>query len=198
MSGRTIDLDKKIPIKSEWLNSQYGSLYQKGEGYEISPRDAARLALKDSDNTALLLIWNIIGQDTLKGDNNSLNYLDVIYGYVEDGRIQIGARSYSSILKCIYLSCFNSLEDSQEMLSYLTESNFTNRLSRYLPQEIKVAHKIGAYSTRYQSDCGIIYLSKRNYVLCVMVESDDAKASDIIANLSQKIYSYLSNTKLNQ
>jgi beta-lactamase class A len=189
-TGR-LDLDKKVSIKKESLDSGYGTLYQKGEGYEISLRDAARLALKDSDNTALLTIWNELGKDQLPLNDDALNYLDIEYGVVEDGRAQIGTRSYSSILKCLYFACFNTKSDSEEILEYLTESTFDYRLTKYLPEDIKVAHKIGTYTTRYQSDCGITYLQGKNYAICIMVEGNDPEASEIIADLSNRTYLYL-------
>lgn len=186
-----LDLDGKVAIKEEWLNQEYGTLYQKGAGYEITRREAARLALKDSDNTALLLVWSEINRSGLTLEDQSLNYLDVEYGLVEDERVQIGARSYSSILKCLYFACFNSKEDSQEMLEYLTQSTFNDRLTKYLPNEVPVAHKIGTFSTRYQSDCGITYVPSRNYILCIMVEGEDPTSSQYIADLSQLVYLYM-------
>lgn len=190
-----IDLDKKVVLKKEWLNDEYGTLYQKGEGYELSIREAARLTLKDSDNTALLLIWDQLEGVQINPENDSMNYLDVEYGLVEDGRAQISARSYSSILKCLYLSCFNNNNDSQEMLEYLTKSTFNNRLTKYTPDSLKIAHKIGTYNVRYQSDCGIFYVPQKNYVLCVMVTGEDPGASQIIADISQSVYLFITESK---
>lgn len=187
-----VNLDKKVPLKKEWLNSEYGSLYEKGEGYEITIREAARLALKDSDNTALLLVWAQLSDLTIQPENDSLNYLDIEYGVVEDDRVQIGARSYTSIIKCLYYSCFNNNQDSEQMLTYMTESSFRDRLTKYLPEDLKIAHKIGTYNTRYQSDCGLVYLENRRYALCIMVEGQDPDSSQIIADLSQKVYLHLS------
>jgi len=190
-----VDLDRKIPLQEQWLNQEYGKLYLKGAGYELTLRDAAKLTLRDSDNTALLMIWDSIEKARLPQDEESLNYLDVDFSIVEDGRALIGARSYSSILKCLYLSCYNSKDSSQEMLSYLAESTFTNRLTREIPNDIKVAHKIGTYNIRYQSDCGIVYLDKNNYVLCVMIEGQDPLASEQIAQVSRIVYDYMTKTR---
>jgi len=187
-----IDLDKKVPLKKEWLNNEYGTLYQKGEGYEISIRDAAKLTLKDSDNTALELIWDQFEGIPITSENDSLSYLDIEYGVVEDGRAQIGARSYSSMLKCIYLACFNSKEHSEDMLDYMTESIFNDRLTKYLPTNIvQVAHKIGTYNSRYQSDCGIVYVPTKNYLLCIMVTGEDPIGSQTIADISQLTYLFI-------
>jgi len=78
-----IDLDKTVKLKKEWLNSEYGTLYKQGEGYPITIREAAKLTLKDSDNTALLLIWDQLkplqtspDQDALKCPNQNI---DIVY-----------------------------------------------------------------------------------------------------------------------
>ena len=96
----------------------------------------------------------------------------------------------------MYYSCYISPQDSQQILQYLTESPYNNRITADLPHNITVAHKIGEYNTpttNVQSDCGIVYLTNRNYLLCIMVTETDPEASSEIATISQTVYSYLSN-----
>jgi beta-lactamase class A len=185
-----VDLDKKVALKQEWLNDEYGALYKEGVGHEITIREAARLAMVDSDNTAILLIF-----DQLDGlanqSSNVLSFLDTDYEVNPEERVLISARAYSSIIKCLYFACYNTKEDSQEILSYLTESSFDNRLVSKIPDDIKVAHKIGTFSTKFQSDCGVFYMPEKNYVLCVMVEGNDPLASNIISTASDKVYQYV-------
>jgi beta-lactamase class A len=185
-----IDLDRKVKLKKEWLNNEYGTLYQKGEGYEITIREAARLTLKDSDNTAILLIFDQIKNYTDE-TSNVLSFLDLEYDTTADERVFLGARSYSSILKCLYLTCYNSKDSSQEILTYLTQSSYNNRLTLLLPEDVLVAHKIGTFSKEYQSDCGIFYVVSRNYLLCVMVKGEDPVASATIASISKQVYYYI-------
>lgn len=188
---KKIDLDKEIPLQPEWLNSEYGTLYQKGAGYKITVREAARLAMKDSDNTAILLIQHELKNANIPQKDSAFNNVDIDYDSQQDGRVLIGPRSYSSILKCLYLACYNSQNDSQEILSYLTESTFSNRLTAQLPTKLKVAHKIGTYANEYQSDCGIVYVEKKNYSLCIMVNGKDPQSSQIISDLSKITYDYI-------
>lgn len=186
-----IDMNKKVALKKELLNSDYGNLYKKGEGYEITLEKAAELTLKDSDNTALLLIWNELNQVKLNDNEQALYYLDIEYDINKDNTVSIGAMSYSSVLKCLYFSCFNNKEDSNRMLEYLSGSSFKDRLMRYLPGDVKVSHKIGTFSEEFQSDCGIVYLPKENYLICIMVEGKEEDSSRIIGDISQKVYLYM-------
>ncbi len=186
-----IDLDKKVPLQREWLDDKFGTLYKKGEGYEISMREAAKLALTESDNTAISAILYST-RDTLKPEENVINSLDVSLERDDQLLLSISARSYASFLKCLYFSCYLDKADSQEILDYLTESKFNNRMRAGIPDNVLIAHKIGTYSNKTQSDCGVVYEPSRNYILCVMLYvGDNTSGNSHIANLSRITYEYI-------
>ncbi len=187
-----LSLDQKVQLRQEWLNSDYGNLYKKGTGYELTLREAARVLLTDSDNTALRAILAST-ETALETKDRALGSLDIEFSQTSDEGIDIGTRSYSSFLKCLYFACYVSKEHSQELLEYLTQTTFDKRLVAGIPdKEVKIAHKIGVYNTQIQSDCGIIYLAKNNYVLCVMLQgNDDVVTNNHIAELSRVVYEYV-------
>jgi beta-lactamase class A len=186
-----IDLDKKVSLQREWLDDKFGTLYKKGEGYELSLREAAQIALAESDNTAISAILYST-KDMLKLDENVINSLDVSFERNEELLLSISARSYGSFLKCLYFSCYLNKADSQEILSYLTESTFNNRLRAGIPENVQVAHKIGTFSEQTQSDCGIVYEANRNYLLCVMLNvRNDTDGNKHIADISRITYEYI-------
>lgn len=185
-----VNLDEEISLKKEWLNSEYGTLYLKGEGYKITLRELARLTLKDSDNTGQLAIGSYVLK-FMDDEKSVLSALDISYESEDSRRLIINPYSYSSILKCLYLSCFLERQDSQEILSYMSESIFNDRLTRYTPASLLFAHKIGTYTNDTQSDCGIAYPENKNYVLCIMVKGSDPEASKIISELSKMVYDYV-------
>lgn len=189
-----VDLDKTISLKKEWLNDQYGDLYKKGEGYNITLRQAAEIMLTQSDNTAALAIYNSLA-DVVPIDKQLLSFIDVEYGINQDSSVRLGPETYSSILKCLYFSCYLNKDESQEILDYLSKSKADNRLKLFLPNDIVVAHKIGVYdtteTTQVQSDCGVFYISNRNYLLCVMVKGDEQYASRIIGDVSKLTYDFI-------
>jgi len=189
-----LDLDTKIPLKQEWLNKDYGTLYQKGAGYMLSYRDAARYALQDSDNTAVLMILDALKTSKMSVQEEAVNYLDITFTVTDTLQIDIGAQSYTSILKCLYFSCYLELNDSQELLSYMSKSSFTDRLMGQLPSGVIAAHKIGTAGLEIQSDCGIFYIPNRNYSLCVMLKQSDPEASKHIAVISKMVYDYVTSS----
>jgi beta-lactamase class A len=179
-------------VTKDMLDSSFGELYKKGAGYTLSVREAAQIMLEQSDNTALAVIAASV-KGKIPEDRTVYQYTDVDFSQNKDLTVLMNARAYSSILKCLYFSCYNNKEDSQQILQYLTKSNFNNRLAAGVADKnIKIAHKIGNYSNDVQSDCGIIYYPKRNYLLCVMLNGPDSASTDTdISMLSKITYDYV-------
>jgi beta-lactamase class A len=187
-----INLDDKVTLKEEWLNERFGELYEKGVGYELSYNDAVKILLQDSDNTALRLIIEAT-DSTLEIEDRALGALDIEFNLDSEDGILVGTRSYSSFLKCLYFACYNTKEDSQRILEYLSETNFDNRIVAGIEDKsLTVAHKIGVFNTQVQSDCGIVYLDRNNYIICIMIEgSNNDSTNGHFSNLSNAVYSYL-------
>jgi beta-lactamase class A len=191
-----LNIDNKTALQASWLNDEYGSLYKKGAGYQISPRDAAKIMLEQSDNTALAVVGDAI-KGKLTDSESSINYLDLDMKVNGDGSISMNARGYSSILKCLYFACYNTKADSQTMLEQLTNSIYTSRIPAGIADKnIKVAHKIGTNFNNNQNDCGIIYYPKNNYLLCVMIPGNESEQTDQhIANISKIVYDFINTGK---
>lgn len=189
-----VNLDDNVTLKTEWLDSGYGNLYKKGAGYSLTLREAAKIMLQESDNTALKAVAYST-MNKVPEDQSPFNGLDVDFSRGADLSVAISARAYSSFLKCLYFSCYNTKYDSQEILTSLTQSSFDSRLKAGISDKsVPVAHKIGVFNNITQSDCGIIYVEKRNYVLCVMINGKENSETDkIIADISKKTYDYIKN-----
>ena len=99
------------------------------------------------------------------------------------------------MLKCLYLACYNNYADSQQILSWMAESNSPPRLRAQLPSSVTVAHKYGTGGGRSESDCGIVYVPKRPYIICVMVDTAPEDANAIIASVSKQVYDYIVNVR---
>ena len=187
-----VDLQKMVTIEPEWIDANYGQLYKKGAGYSLSIEDAIEIMLKDSDNTALKLVGAQL-EGALPKDESSLNYLDIDLTVNQDSSISLDSKNYSSLLKCLYFSCYNNISDSQKILEHLTNSSFKSRLvAGVADKNIKIAHKIGTNSNNNQSDCGIFYIPQRNYVVCAMILGNDSKETNAhFYNISKIIYDFV-------
>ncbi|HRJ91343.1 MAG TPA: serine hydrolase, partial [Candidatus Saccharibacteria bacterium] len=175
-------------------DSNYGDLYKKGAGYKLSIHDLARITIEQSDNTALNGVQDIIKPHvSTNSPNSAYSALDVEFTDSSSTDLQLSARSYTSFLKCLYFACYLSTDSSQEIMNYLTHSTEgkSNKLKKYLPNNVKIAHKIGVAGNMSQADCGVVYVPNRNYALCVMLEESEDRASEVIAQVSKKVYDYV-------
>lgn len=182
-------LDKEVTIARKDVDPLYGSLWKKGAGTKLSLKEAVRLTLVDSDNTAANLLTDEV-VPKLPPQQGSFSQLDIPTDKNNLSISVITAKAYSSTLKCLYLSCFLEPEDSQQILSLLALSD-NPRIKAGVPSYITVADKIGTFSTEVQSDCGIIYVPKRPYLMCMMVGSPEDKADPQISAVSKLIYDYV-------
>jgi beta-lactamase class A len=168
-------------------------------GNSITLQQAAQITLKYSDNTTLNLIKGRI--DPLIDDtSDAIRNLDISYtvtGPASDEQVSISAQSYSSVLKCLYFACFNTPQDSSQILGLLIGSAESDRLVAGVPKNITVAHKIGSGGSTAQSDCGIVYYPQKPYLVCLMFFNINSTANNpdpYFAHVSQMIYDYINTT----
>ncbi len=188
-----MDSDPEIEIKEEYLDNEFGTLYRKGAGHKIKMSEAVRLALEESDNTAAKLIASNVQE---------LDFNDV-YGGVdielltdEDGAIMT-AKNYSSVLKSLYFSAVLEKDSSEEILNYLSNSKFNNKLVAGVDPDITVAHKIGDFidketGAKAYMDCGVVYYPRRPYLLCMVSRTDEETAKSRMSYVSKIIFDYIS------
>lgn len=186
-----VNLEKEVKLEAEWLDASFGDLYKKGAGHKLTLRQAAEIMLRDSDNTALNAVSaSMMGAVPL--NDNPFNFLDAEFTQNEDKTVSIGTRSYSSFLKCLYFSCYLNKQHSQEILDFLSNTAFKDRIVAGVDDQVAVAHKVGNFGQTTQSDCGIVYLEKKNYVLCIMLEGpDNTETDEKIATMSKMTFEYL-------
>ena len=196
--GKT-SLDTKVTVPSDLVNAndkQYGNQANLKPGDQITLGEAAKIALEESDNAAAYTIFNFIN-NLLPQQDQALNNLDIETqsGQSSDkgNYVLIGAAEYTSILRCLYFSCFLNPDDSQAVLNYLINSADNNRIRAGVPQDIQVARKIGSFSNITQSDCGIVYVPNRRYTLCIMLDEDATPADQHIKKISEIVYNYIKN-----
>lgn len=186
--------DSEIVITKDMIDDQFGDLWQKGPGYKIKASEAVRLALEESDNTAARALVPIIDK---KDFDSVYEGLDIELDSDNYGAL-LTAKSYASILKALYFSAVIGKESSEEILDYLTKTKFPDKLAAGVPSNILVAHKIGDYSDDKGNeafmDCGIVYVPRRPYSLCMLSIGDEQIARERMQFLSKTIYDYISST----
>ncbi len=183
-----VDKNTLLTVKEENLDKRFGTLWQKGAGTQLTVEEAIRLALVESDNTAANTLLSVIpGEFT----ENVFESLDI--PTTKDGElILISPKNYSSVFRSLYLSSYLMRRSSNEILHRLTETTWNKQLAAGIPPGIKVAHKFGVWQNdRVHTDCGIVYVPDRPYLLCMMVKSEREKADEYMTHVSKMVYGYV-------
>lgn len=185
----------QLTLQKSNLDPYYGQLWQEGPGYRLTLENAIEIMLTKSDNTAARVISDALPDGAAE---NIFDLLDI--PKVQKGEaLVVTPKNYSSILRSLYLSSILPVADSNALLNILTRTDFNDRIAGGVPKNIKVAHKIGVHTSpdltkSIFTDCGIVYVPKRPYILCVMVESQENQAMHYMTNISNIIYRYVTST----
>jgi beta-lactamase class A len=188
--GKSHDSEAVILTK-KMLHVDYGSLWKRGEGAKVTLGEAVEYALKESDNTAVEVI---ISKTNYKYFQEVYDGLDVDSKEVREIPV-ITLKNYSSILKALFFASVVNKEHSEKILSLLTESIYKDKLPSGVSENIKVAHKIGVADNQLYTDCGIVYVPRRPYLLCLFSVSDENMARDRMEKISKTVYDFVSTAK---
>lgn len=184
--------DPMITITKQMIDDQFGDLWKKGPGTKIRASEAIRLAIEDSDNTAARALVSLIDEQDFQ---NVYQGLDIDLNSDNEGAL-LSAKNYSSILKALYFSSVLNRDSSEEILDLLTKTKFPDKLVAGVPSNILVAHKIGDYNDEKGNeafmDCGIVYVPRRPYILCMLSVSDEQTTRERMQLISKTIYDYVS------
>lgn len=102
----------------------------------------------------------------------------------------ITAKEMADFLEKLYKGQIIDKEYSGKMLELLKKQKINDRIPKFLPKEVVVAHKTGDIDF-FEHDAGIVYTPSGDYIFVAMSESDipDA-AGGRIAKLSEAVYKY--------
>lgn len=181
-----------LTVEQQDIDPNFGTLHERGVGTRLSVGDAIYQVLVNSDNTARNLFFKVVSQEEI---TDVYDYLGIPKDFGDEPTVS--AKNYSSILRSLYFSSYINPQNSYAILDLLTRSEFSDKIVAGVPDGVLVAHKIGVRNGRpgvtdVFTDCGIIYLTKRPYLLCVMTEMSESDAQRIMSSISKVIYDYIS------
>jgi beta-lactamase class A len=189
-----VEGDPTTTILEKDISDRFGALWRKGAGSKIQLSKAVELSLIESDNTAINVVLRYVTKEDL---SHIYNGLDILLKKEEGNNASITTKAYASILKALFFSSLLPKEDSEHILDLLTKTKFKDKLPAGLPADIPVAHKISVYENLKVSvyaDCGIVYVPKRQYLLCMASRSSDEVARERMRTVSKMVYDFVSTT----
>ena len=187
--------DQIVLLESDMANtgSLFGTLYLKGAGYKMTIKEGLIHVLEESDNTALNALMR------------KISYNELTEAYVATGlpwpkftsEINdnlVSPKQYMNIFRSLYYSSYLRRTYSQLILSLLSESDFDGGIPAGIPKGVKVANKIGFFNMDPESyhDCGIVYVPKKPYMLCVMSSYTTQEDFNVVTSkISETVYDYV-------
>lgn len=180
-----IDLEDKITVTDDDIQDYgTGSIRYESMPKAYSIKQLSKLMLEESDNTAAHVLTVYLGEDKLQEYSDELGMEAT---YIIDNTTS--AYDMGLILEEIYKEKVTSKALTREMLDFMKDTLFEDRLARNFPSEIEVYHKAADAVTMIH-DVGIIDDGKNPFILAVlttdMVSEDHAKEK--IGALAKFIY----------
>ncbi|OGG04017.1 hypothetical protein A2W14_00800 [Candidatus Gottesmanbacteria bacterium RBG_16_37_8] len=182
-----IDLDKIIvPQTKDIQDYGTGSIRYDKPGTAYSIRTLARLMMEKSDNTAAYLLASVIvGLDEVQ---KLVTDWGMLQTDMKENKTSV--KDISKVLKKMYQGEITSPELSREMLDFMDDSDYEDRIPKGVPSTITVYHKTGD-EVRTIHDAGIIVLPDRPYYLGIMTTdvADAEVTKSKMARISQIVFS---------
>lgn len=181
-----ISLDDKITIlKKDIQDYGTGSIRYQKMPQTYSLRNLAKLALKQSDNTAAHVLSLKIGEDNVQKLVDS-------WGMKQTNMKNNKTTTFdmSLLFEKIYKNEITDIPRTKELLESMTDTDFEDRLPKDLPNGTKIYHKTGD-GEGFVHDLGIVETEKGVYFLGVMtsdIGEDEAETKNTIAEISKKIF----------
>jgi len=208
---KQIDLAKHVVLKKEDMVPGSGILTtQFSPGASFSLRDAVRLMIAFSDNTATNLVLDQIGlpatakyMEELGCPNTKIHSKvfkrDTSVFPERSKQFGLGSTTANEMLRLLELLHQRQLvspEASDSMKEHLLACDDKKKFPRFLPEGTKLAHKTGSVDA-VRTDAGIIYSPAGPIALCVMTNQNkdtrwtDENAGDLLcANIAKAVYEH--------
>jgi beta-lactamase class A len=182
--------DNKLVLMPNDKDEKFGNLYKEPNGSIYTIEELVKRNMIDSDNTANFILTRNLELKDIENIYKHIGLNDFISTTGE-----IGAKKYSVIFRALYNASYLSEENSQKLLTYLSETEFNGYLKSSLPTDVPFSHKIGIDVDRnVYLDSGIVFVSKRPYLLTVMVNGKEEHiAQEIMKEISKQVFTYVSN-----
>jgi beta-lactamase class A len=188
-----LSLDDEITMRASdvWAEGT-GVLYRYPVGTTMTLRECASFLIKESDNTAEVMLNRYLGEEEIEAELRRLGARSTSYWMPNTTT----PSDVLLVLKAIADPSHTSPELSSEMLEIMTGTSFEDRLPQPLPEGVRIAHKIGSYESTF-SDAGIVFPEEKSnidqayYVVVFSEGTTEVEARGTIQDVSLAAYQAL-------
>jgi len=181
-----ISLDETITYEECDYEEGTGDIQYAEFGTEYTLKELSRLSIEASDNVAINMLARYLGYEKI------IEYRESLVNHtIQQDRNVTTPKDMAIYLK-VLLDLTQNSPDTHELLDFLLNTEYNDRIPLYLPEDVPVAHKIGN-QVEACHDVGIVF-AKRPYILCLYSEKvDEETAPETLAQVSKMIYDFSQN-----
>jgi beta-lactamase class A len=184
-----INMDKVITLQAEDIQDYgTGTIRYDPPGTSYTVKTLARLMMEKSDNTAAYILANyVIGLPKIQSLMES-------WGLIQTDMAgnKTSNRDIELLFNKIYHGKITNPANTDELFSFLKNSDFEDRIPALLPKNVTVYHKIGNGPGMFH-DAGIVSGPKISYYIGIFTSdvTDEIEATKTAALVSKTVYDYL-------
>lgn len=188
-----LDPQKKIKYKIEDLNKKFeissdSAELTKGE-LDTTISKALSQMITISHNYSALALTAEIGLSKVGSFLTDNNFVNSGVGDTP----QTTATEIAEFYEKLYRGELGDSDSTQKMIDLLKGQQLNDRIPKYLPDSIEVAHKTGELNF-VKHDTGIVFAPNGHYIIVLLSETKDPKsAAEKEALLSKAVYEYFEN-----
>lgn len=183
-----VNFDEQITLQKRDIQDYgTGSLRYQKPGSTYSIKTLAKLALKQSDNTAAYILGEKIGKARIQEIIDS-------WGLTQTNLEENQTSPYDMYLlfKKIYANEITDEAKSKELLSFMQDTDIEDRLPKLLPDGTAVYHKAGD-TVGGLHDIGIIMHDNKPFFLAVLtsdIGNTESDTKNTIAKIAKNVIDY--------
>lgn len=185
-----VNFDRVVTLQAEDIQDYgTGSIRYDPPGTTYTVKTLVRLMMQKSDNTAAFLLGNyVVGLPTVQSIINSwgLTQTDMANNKTSNKDMEL-------LIRKIYGNNVASPPLTAEMLGFMKDSDFENRIPGDLPSDVTVYHKTGDGETGEIHDVGIVIHGNTTYYIGILTSNagDPEAASKLEAKISKIVYDFM-------
>lgn len=206
-SKQEISLSDSILVPDPTKTGGDGILKELQGEHSFSLLELATLMIIVSDNHATNLLIDLLGMEAINQRAIALKLSQTSLGrkMMDSDAIKKGMDNYTcaddigNIFRKMYEQSLVNSTYSKLMLQLLLKQQQGERLQRYLPETIKIAHKCGNLN-HVEHDGGILFLPNTDYILVILTNGLDSglEGKQLIGTISKFFYEKLEELSCNK
>jgi len=184
-----VNLDQVVTLQADDIQDYgTGSIRYDPPGSNYSVKTLAKVMMQQSDNTAAFLLGHyIVGMDKVQSiiDSWGMTQTNMINNKTSNHDIEL-------LFEKMFRGQVANSPLTAEMLGFLTDGEFNDRLPALLPNEAKVYHKIGTADGNLH-DVGIVVSGKTEYYIGIFVNdfTNENETLKLEAQVSKIVYDFM-------